>query len=834
MSDLKASLSSLRATPMVTVIIILSLAFGIGANTAIFSVVDGLLLRTLPVDRPEQLVSLESNERNTSWSYPSWREIQARRETLFDDAFAYRARRFNLSPQGEPDMVDGILASGNYFSVLGVTPIIGRTFELSDDRGDGGPRGPVVVIGHALWQRRFGGAADVVGKTLTIERVPFTIVGVMRPGFTGVEVGRAMDLALPIETDRLLSGTNTMLERAGWVWLRVLARLKQGQTREAAEQTFRGVQPHIREVSRPPDAPPAAREQHLRLPFVVRPAAVGTSSIRSTYRQPVLVMMTVVALVLAVACANIANLFLARAAARRREMSVRLALGASRWRLARQQLVEILLLCGAGALAGLWIAQWGSRFLVQRLSTQMETVFLDVTIDWRLLAFTTFVALAAALLVGLAPAIRAAGADPIEAMRGRGRGVTGDRRIGLTGVLVSGQVALSLVLVIGAGLFVRTFIALSTTDVGFDRDPVLVVSVDSQPTGVAPPAREALFDRVLEAARAVPGVAHASLSNITPVSGMVTDYAVEVENGRKPTELVLLTPGQLPRDAAYINALTPDWFATYGTRLVAGRDFDARDVASASPVAIVNETFVRRLLPDGSALGRRFRSATPRPGRPNPWIEIVGVAEDATYRRLRDELPPTFYVPIAQWAAGEAPGTMRLSVRAATGTPAHLSRSLADAIARIDPQFSLTFIPLARQIDDSLVRERLLAMLAGCFGVLALLLAALGVYGVTSYAVGSRRQEIGIRLALGARAGNVVGLMLRRALLLILIGVAAGACVALWVSRSVESLLYSVSSHDAATFVVASIVLVGVGLAAAWIPARRAARFDPARVLHAE
>ncbi len=363
---------------------------------------------------------------------------------------------------------------------------------------------------------------------------------------------------------------------------------------------------------------------------------------------------------------------------------------------------------------------------------------------------------------------------------------------------------------------------------------MLIVSVNSDPTGVAPPAREALFDRVLETVRAVPGVAHASLSNITPVSGMVNDFGVEVENGRTPTDLRLITPGQLPRDAAYINALTPDWFATYGTRMIAGRDFDARDMPGAPRVAIVNETFVRRLLPDGPALGRRFRSAFPRPGRPNPWMEIVGVVEDSTYWRLRDELPSTFYVPIPQWAAGEVPSTMRLSVRAATGTPSLLSKPVVDAIARIDSAFTLTVVPLARQIDDSLVRERLVAMLAGFFGALALLLAALGVYGLTSYAVGSRRQEIGIRLALGARPGDVVGLMLRRALILIVIGVAIGACAALWASRFVDSLLYSVRSHDPATFVVASLVLIGVGLAAAWIPARRAARFDPARVLQAE
>jgi putative ABC transport system permease protein len=837
MNELRHALRALRATPVVTAVVIVSLALGIGANTAIFSLVDSLLLRQLAVERPAQLVSLEPWDRVTVWSYPAWKEIHARRHALFADALAFRTTRFNLSPRGQTDYVDALMASGNYFDVLGVSPLLGRTFTDEDDRNGGGQHGPVAVLSYDFWQQRFGGATDVIGRTLLVERVPFTVVGVMPRGFFGAEVGRTFDVAVPIAADRLISGKNTALDRYGSSWLRVVARLKDGQAPAAAEQAFRGVQPQIREATRDPQTPAAFRDAYLAQPFQVTPAAAGTSLMRSTYRQPVLVAMTVVALVLLIACANITNLFLARAAARQHELSVRLALGASRWRLARQLLVEILLLSGAGALAGLWIAHWGSRLLVRQLSTQSSTVFLHVQIDWRLLAFTTVVTVAAALLVGLAPALRAARADPIAAIRERGRGVTVDRRFGLASALVIGQVSLSVVLVFGAGLFVRTFTSLKTLDTGFDRDPVLVVGLDARGSAVEPAHRAVHFGRVLDAVRGVSGVAHAAISSITPVSGSVTDFGVQVEHGRPATDLMLMTPGRLPRDGAYINALTPDWFATYGTRLIDGRDFEARDRSGAPPVAVVNETFVRRLMPEGRPIGRRFRNAFSPPGRPNPWIEVVGVAADSTYWRLRDELPPTVYVPIAQWLDAptrEVPAMMRLSLRTATGAPALLTPRVADAIAGVDPAMGMTFMPLARQIDDTLVRERILAMLSGFFGVLALLLAGLGLYGLMSHSVSRRRHEIGIRIALGAEAGHVLRMVLGRVVLLVGVGIAAGALGALWASRYVEALLYGVVASDPTTLITAALVLALVGVAAGWIPARRASRLDPARVLNAE
>jgi putative ABC transport system permease protein len=857
MSELRSALRALGATPVVTLVVILSLALAIGANTAMFSLVDSLLLRVLPVERAERLVSVEPSDRGGTWSYAGWRQVYARKDTLFDGALAFRTTRFNLSPRGQAEHVDGLMASGGYFDLLGVKPMIGRTFTEDDDLDGGGRDGAVAVISYAFWQRRYNGAADAVGRTMIVDRVPFTIVGVTPPGFSGVEVGRTFDVAIPIGTDRLINGASSAIDRFGTSWLRLLARLKEAQTLAEAEQAFRGVQPQIREATRDPNASvptaggaaaiAAMRDSHLSRPFRLTSAALGTSAMRGTYRQPVLVAMTVVALVLLIACANIANLFLARAAARRHELSVRVALGAPRWRLARQLIVEILLMAGAGALAGLAIAIWTSRLLVRQLSTQMNTVFLDVRLDWRLLAFTVAIAFATALVAGVAPALRASRADPIDAIRERGRGVTGDRRFGLSSALVIGQVALSLVLVAGAGLFMRTFTTLATLDTGFDRDPVLVVAFDARSSNVEPARWAGLFDRVTNEVRDIPGVSHAALSAFAPASGFVTDFGVEVEHGRKPTDFDARVVGQLPRDASYSLPITPEFFATYGTRIVDGRDFTMHDGPEAPHVAIVNETFVRRLLvPGRRAVGQRFRSAFTRPGRPNPWMEVVGVVNDTTYRRLRDELQPTFYAPISQWVDDGTtrafPADVRLSVRAAggrsgaaaRGAAAQLARGVAEAIGRVDPAISITFTPLARQIDDTLVRERILAMLSAFFGGLALVLSGLGLYGLMAYSVSRRRHEIGIRMALGAEARAVVRMVLHRVLLLIVSGVTAGVAATMWLSRYVETLLYGVTREDPGTLAVAALVLVTVGVAAGWIPARRASRIDPARVLHGE
>jgi predicted permease len=565
------------------------------------------------------------------------------------------------------------------------------------------------------------------------------------------------------------------------------------------------------------------RERYLAEPFALQAAAGGTSSMRASYGRPLLLILGVVALVLLIACANIANLLLARMAVRRREFSVRLALGAPRWRLARQLGVESLLLATAGALAGLAIAHWGSRLLVGQLSTHADTVFLDVGIDWRVLAFTVVVAAGTALLFGLGPALSASNTRPIEAMRESSRVAGSGRRAGVGNLLVAAQVAFSLVLVVAAGLFVRTLATLATRDLGFERDPVLLANLNVEGSAVESAQRLVLYERVEQAVRGMPGVAQAAISGVTPVSGMVVDVGIEIENPESENE-----SGAAGRRVSYINALTPGWFAAYGTPIVGGRDFDARDRSTSTPVAIVNEEFVRRFLPGGSPIGRRVRNAQPSAREQAAWMEVVGVAGDAAYLSLREEASPTLYVPVAQQP--EAEPSMTLSVRAAGGVPASLARGVAETIARIDPGIAITFTPLRQQVDAALVRERLVAMLSGFFGAVALLLAGLGLYGVTSYSVNRRRAEIGIRMALGAAPTQVVRLVLSRVWVVVSCGVLVGAGVSLWASRFVAPLLYGLAPGDPSTLVLAAAVLWAVGALAGWLPARRASRIDPADV----
>ena len=824
MQDLRLALRAHRATPVVTMVAVLSLALGIGANTAIFSIAESLLLRPLPVDRPDRLALLMSIPTGaapglSSLSNPVWEQIRERRHELFETAFAFSARigRFNLASGGQTELVDGIWTSAGYFEGLGVQPILGRTFTSADDTRGGGPDGAVAVISHTFWQRRFAGSRDVIGRTQVLDRVPFTIVGVMPPGFFGADVGTAFDVAVPLGTEPLMRGPDSFLDRPTTSWLAIVARLRDGQTLVSAQEALRALQPHIRELTMP-DASAETQARYLSTPMAVESAALGTSAMRGRYRQAILTLMMVVALVLLIACANIANLFLARATARRHELSVCVALGASRWRLARQLLVESLLLSATGALAGLCIANWGSRLLVRQLSTHTTTVSLDVQLDWRVLAFTAGVTIVSALLFGVVPALLASRAEPMDAIREHGRGAPVERRIGLGGALVVGQVALSLVIVVTAGLFARTLASLVTRDLGFDRDPVLVAQLDVRASGVAPAARGPLYGRLADAAGALGGVAHAAVSAITPVSGSLIDTVVEVEN---------TPPMTLPRNVSFRNVITPGWFATYGTRFREGRDFDERDRLGAPLVTIVNETFVRRFLQNGASIGRRIRQGLP--GRQGPWIEVIGIVGDAAYRSVREPAPPTLYVPMAQQK--EPPPAMSLSVRAADGAPALLSRGVAEAIGRVDRSVAITFTPLRQQVEAALVQERILAMLSGFFGSLALLLAGLGLYGIAWYAVSRRRQEIGIRIALGATPASVLRLVFNRLLVLVSIGVVAGGALSLWGSRFIGSLLYGVEPRDLTTLVSAAAVLAGVAAAAGWMPAHRASRIDPAAVL---
>jgi putative ABC transport system permease protein len=813
--DLRYGLRLLRRSPAFTLVAVASLALGIGANSAIFALVNGVLLESLPVREPQRLVLLDGG----SWTNPIWEQVRDRQHEIAAGAVAWSNERFDLSSGGATEFVEGLYTSGGFFEVLGVPAVFGRTFGPADDRRAGGSDGPVAVISYSFWQRRFGGEASVVGRTLTLDRVPFTVIGVTPPSFLGPTPGRAFDVAVPLGTQAIVRGPASWLDaRSTWT-LEIMARLKPGQTLDDATRALRAIQPQIREATMPGSWPAPMQEQYLRDGLTFKSGAAGPVGFRTQYERPLLIIMTVVGLVLLIACANIANLLLARAAARRHELTLRLALGASRLRIARQLLVESLLLASLGAALGLVFAQWGSQLIVRQLSTPRSTVVLDLSLDWRVIGFTVLVAVSTALLFGIAPAWRIRGVDPHEALKEQGRTFAGHGRRTFGAPLLAVQVAFTLVLLVAAGLFMRTFGTLATLDIGLDREGVLVVDVETSRSAIDAEARLALYERIREAAAAVPGVSSAGLSLITPVSGSGWNGPVELD-GRADVS---------PRERmTFYNSATPGWFNTVGTRLRAGRDFTAGDTAGAPQVVIANEAFVKKYV-KGNPVGQTVRFEQGPSGVRQS--QIVGVAENAAYRSVRDPIPPVLYLPLPQAHGDETPRRLSLSVRAAAGSPVLLTRGLADAIGRVDRDVSLTFRPLAAYVKGALVRERLLAMLSGFFGALALLLAGLGLYGVTAYAVARRRSEIGIRMALGAESSRVVAMVLRRIAVPVALGLAGGSALSFWASRYVETLLYGLDGRDPLTLLAAAAFLLVVSGLAAWIPARRAARIDPARVL---
>jgi putative ABC transport system permease protein len=825
--DVRLAFRTLRATPVVTAVAIVSLALGIGANTAIFSIIDSLLLRSLPVKDPARLVLVTDNAPThvRVWSYPIWTQIHQRAE-LFERSAAWSFTQFNLVSGGETQFIDGLWASGSFFQTLGVPTVLGRTFSDADDQLGAGPEGPIAVISYSFWQGRFGGVADVIGRRLRLDDVPFTIVGVTPADFFGPEVGRSFDVIVPIGNEPLMRGHDSFLDSSGITFLTIIARLRPGQSLDAATAALRAVQSHIREATLGEIGRFGNRqsiERYLKSPFVLTSGARGYSGardLRDRYERPLFTIMVVVVLLLLIACMNIANLLVARAIARRHELSLRLALGASRATLVRQLLTESVVLYCIGAAFGLALAAFSSRVLVRLLSTPGNTVFLDVPIDGRVLAFTVAMTVMTTLLFGTAPAIRASRVDPMDALKQHGRMISGQALSRLAGWLIVAQVALSLVLVIAAGLFVRTFVSLTKRPLGFEPAQVLVVNVDAHRVTNDSAQRLLTYERTRDAVRALPDVSDAALSLTTPIgSGQFTP----------PMEISGVPDTRGP---VWGNLISPGWFGTFGTPLIAGRDLTDRDRPGAPRVAVVNEAFARKFAGGASPIGRTL-TLYPRSTLSLGPIEVVGVVGDAVYGSLREPAPPTFYMPLAQFDYLTELGirSINLSVRSKTDSPILLTKSISTAVATVNPQLALTPRPLVSQVNASLTQERLIALLAGFFGVLALLLAGLGLYGVTSYAVTRRRIEIGIRMALGAAPTGVVRLILGRVAILVGCGVALGAIAGLWASRFVASLLYGLEPHDPLTFIGAALTLGAIGAIAGWLPAWRASRIDPAAVL---
>jgi putative ABC transport system permease protein len=800
--DVRFAARSLARTPGFSAVVLLTLALGIGANTALFSIFSSLILRPLPVRDPGSLALLT----NGSWSYPIWEEIRARETELFDGAFAWSGQRFDLSASGQSELVDGAYVSGRLFDVLGLTAVRGRMLTPADD-GGAAPDGPAAVISHRLWRHGFAGANDVVGRQLTVQRVAFTIVGVMPPGFFGPDVGRMTDVMLPFAAERLIRGQESRLGDKGSWWLQIIVRLKPRQSVDQANAALRVLQPQMVEG--------ASRRIE---PFTLVSAATGNSSLRTRFETPLFAMVVTVGLVLLVACANIASLLLARALARRRELSVRLALGSSRWRIARLLLIESLIVAVTGAALGLVFASWSSALLVQQLSTWQRTVSLDLALDWRVLAFTAALACLSAITAGVAPVLGLKSVIPGDALNAAGRGMAGDRRFAVRSTLVIAQIALSLILVVAAGLFLRTFASLNQLPLGFVPEPLLVGELNLQASGEPPQERDARVERLRDATAAVPGVRSAAVSSVRLLTG--GGWASGgVAIGDRP-----MSPS---RPLLWLNGTTPGWFETMGIPLRNGRDFGAGDRLGSRLVAIVNEAFVRRYLPETQPIGQSVRLAFDAGTR----YEIVGVVGDTVYTTPREGMLATMYVPMMQRKPSEFWPTVLLTIKATRGTRAIVERDVATALRKADPTIAFTFGTFDQLVEATVAQERLIALLSAFLGGLALLLAAVGLYGVVAHAVRARQTEIGLRMALGAAPSRIVRLVFQRVGALIAAGLAFGLVGSLWAVRFVEALLFQLEARDPVTFAGAAAVLVAVGILAAWLPARRAARLDPATVL---
>ena len=831
--DARYGLRTLRQAPGFTAVAVLTLALAIGANTAIFSIVNGLLLRALPVAAPGQLavVSTDSAIANgypAGFNYTVWEQIRERSAPIGHAvAWTVFPARLDLAQGGESDLVDGLFVSGNFFDELGVVPPVGRTFAASEDRL-ASPDSRVAVISHGLWQRRFGGDAAVIGRSLLIERQPVTIIGVAPPNFYGPEVGRAFDVAMPLGSAPLVLHEDNWGTDGGRSYLAIMLRLASGQSIASATAVLRGQHRQIIAAAMPPKSIWGEyQDTQLKDALALAPAAAGTSELRRQYSRAVVTVLVIAALVLLVACANIANLLIARGAARRRELSLRLALGAPRRRLIQQLLVESLILASTGAVLGLLVASWASDALVTQMSTWFDRVTLDVSLDWRVVTFTVLTTLATALLFGLMPAFRASRVTPVSALKDLMS--TGQRaaRASGRGGLVAAQVALSLMLVIAAGLFIRTFDRLLAVPLGFDSDRVLVVEINASRTESATGARLALYQRLTEAVADLPDVTQAAVSLNTPANRGVTLVADYVAPG-----MPQLPP---PERRATVNYVSSGWFRTYGLHTQAGRVLTMQDSTGSPLVAVANDAFARKFFPGRHAVGGTIVDALSPPDMAPDSRTIVGVVGNSIEQSLRYEAYPSLYLPMSQWRPlMPVPAQISMSVRAASGSPSSLARSVAERLTATDRRLAFTFRTLEEQVAAARHQERLIAWLSTFFGGLALLLAAIGLFGIASSTVVRRRTEIGIRMALGAQRRDVVHLALRQTTLATAAGLAIGLGAAAALTRYLEAMLFGITPLDAVTFVAAPVVLALVALVACLLPARRATSIDPMIALRCE
>jgi len=839
--DLKFAARNTLRNPGLAAVIAASLALGIGANTAVFTLIRAVMLKSLPVREPDRLVLLhwfgETWPRGLSQSgtggpknaaykassrsqaYPFFRIVAAETD-LFESVFAFAPlgvdrRNVTLSADNGAERVDGEMVSGDYFRGLGVPAAAGRLLSSDDERGGA----QVAVLSYAYWSRRFGADPAIVGQQVTINHLPFTIVGVAAPQFFGVQPGRRPDVWVPMLNAPELTpwgfrpaDTPSLLDVRGYWWAHVMARLKPGV---GERQALTKIDALFQSFA--PDALPTmdrATPPHIGF----EPGTSGLDNLRGAYEQPLYLLMGMAGLVLLIACANVAVLLLSRAMARRREFALRLSLGASRRRLIRQLLTESLLMAGAGGMLGLLCAGWTARALLFLVPADNRPL-LETGVDGYTLAFAAAVSIATAVLFGLAPAILSTRVDLLPAMKQSGSGQAPSEQPGQklwSSAFVVVQIALSLVLLAGAGLFMRTLVNLQRQSLGVDDRRLLVFGVDASQNGYSGDRLAALYQEMIKRLAAMPGAEAASASRLRLFSGWVSNGSIRI-------------PGMDPKASMNLNtnAVGPDFARTTGMRLLAGRDLTWADVEGKRRVAVVTEEMARYFFGDVNVVGRRYSPGTRY--EPAEDYEIVGVVSNARYSGVRGEFPRTAYLPFT--AHRSSLHGLYMHVRA-SGDPIALAAAARAVVQQLDPALAIVEMDsMANQVGASLWQERLFAQLTAVFSTLALTLACIGLYGTISYGVGRRRPEIAVRMALGARYTQVLWMILRQALVLALLGVTAGVAISLWTGKYISSLLFDLSPRDPLTLTLTALLLVAVASLAGYLPARRAALVDPAVAL---
>jgi predicted permease len=825
--DLRYAFRTLRKAPLFTSVAVLSLALGIGANTAIFTLVNQLILQLLPVRDPQQLVLLTargshygSNTGPNSISYPMYQDFRDKNQ-VFQGMFCRFGNAFSLTYEGRTELISGELVSGNYFPVLGVGAAVGRVFTAQDDLIQGGH--PIAVLSYGYWKTRFAADPNVIGRKIVMNGYPFTVVGVSRQGFDGVEPGSSPQVRVPMMMKHQLTDFYTLNNRRGR-FTQAFGRLKPGVTLEQAKA---GLQPLFHQILQMEvqdkefaRATEHTRQQFLKMWMDVLPAAKGRSSLRQQFANPLLALMVIVALVLLIACSNVANLLIARATARQKEIAVRLALGASRRRLILQLVEESLLLSLMGGILGIGLAIVIDRALIGFLPQGISPLTLTATPDWRVLAFTLLISVLTGVLFGLAPAIQSTRPQLAGTLKDQAGAVVGGASVGLRKALVVAQVSLSLLLLIAAGLFVQSLKNLQGIHPGFETRNLLSFAVNPALNGYKPERSMQFYRQLTERLGRMPGVSSVTLAVMPLLDGNEWDSTVSVE-GYAAKEGEWVDP--------HMQFVSTGFTQTLNIPVLLGRDFTDRDDKGTPPVALVNERFAKRYFAGRSPLGLHVGMGG-NPGTKTD-IEIVGVVKDTRYESMRDEVPYELYRPYRQMDFVQG---MTVYARA-QGDPTAIFANMRQTVNELDSNVPIYRMrTLEQQLDKSLMSERLLASLSGVFGLLATLLAALGLYGVMAYMVVRRTREIGIRMALGANRGSVVWLVMREVLMLSAIGVAIGGIGAYAATRFVETQLFGILPTDALTMALSALGIATVAILSGYFPARRATAIDPMHALRWE